>query len=109
MQSCPLPFRPTRRRVLASLGVAAGAAAVGMVGRPTRAAAEPANDIPSASVTALRTGIHYSWSRPRLLVIAAAGYTFACRYVSRDTTGKNLTAGEAQSLIAAGIDVVTNW
>jgi hypothetical protein len=39
----------------------------------------------------------------------AAGYTFAARYLSYDTTGKNLTASEASALQAAGVDVVANW
>jgi Domain of unknown function (DUF1906) len=38
-----------------------------------------------------------------------AGITFACRYVSPDRTGKNLTVGEANALKASGIDIVTNW
>ena len=74
-----------------------------------RRGSQSTGDPHRASVTALRTGVDYSWSKPRPSAIAAAGYTFACRYVSRDTTGKNLTAGEAQALIGAGIDVVTNW
>jgi len=41
--------------------------------------------------------------------LRSAGYTFAVRYLSYDTTGKNLTAEEASALIAAGVDVVSNW
>ncbi|MGE5184703.1 MAG: glycoside hydrolase domain-containing protein [Acidobacteriota bacterium] len=55
-------------------------------------------------------GIDYAWSRPSSpQALAAAGYTFVARYLSYDTTGKNLTASEAQDLFAAGIDVVANW
>ena len=55
-------------------------------------------------------GIDYAWSRPTSSqALASAGYTFAARYLSYDTTGKNLTAGEAADLHAAGIDVVANW
>jgi hypothetical protein len=56
-----------------------------------------------------RMGVDYSWARPSPSGLAAAGYTFASRYVSFDTTGKNLTASEASALRAAGIDIVVNW
>jgi len=39
-------------------------------------------------------------------VIAATGHEFVCRYVSHDTTGKNLTLAEAASLTAAGLWLV---
>jgi len=54
-------------------------------------------------------GVDYSWGRPGAGTLAASGYTFACRYLSYDTTGKNLSAGEAQDLIAAGVDIVLVW
>jgi len=55
-------------------------------------------------------GVDYAWSRPSSPQdLRAAGYTFVARYLSYDTTGKNLTAAEAQSLFSAGIDVVANW
>src|SRR5262245_11086071 len=114
MRAGPSSFRPSRRHLLGTIGVVAGGTALGALGiRPTPAAAKPdvggASYDPAASVNALRTGIDYAWSKPRPSAIAAAGYTFVCRYVSWDTTGKNLTASETQSLVAAGIDVVTNW
>src|SRR5215468_926962 len=56
-----------------------------------------------------RTGVDYSWARPSPQGLVSAGYTFAARYVSFDTTGKNLTASEASALHAAGIDIVVNW
>ena len=39
----------------------------------------------------------------------ADGYTFVARYLSDDTTGKNLSASEAESLEAAGLDIVVVW
>ena len=53
-------------------------------------------------------GIDYAWQHPDPAAIAAAGYSFACRYLSHDTT-KNLTLTEAQTLAAHGICVVANW
>src|SRR5215470_10542599 len=56
-----------------------------------------------------RMGVDYSWARPSPQGLVSAGYTFASRYVSFNTTGKNLTASEASALRAAGIDIVVNW
>jgi hypothetical protein len=56
-----------------------------------------------------RYGVDYAWARPTPAHLKAQGYTFAARYLSYDTTGKNLTAGEANQLKAAGIDIVANW
>jgi glycoside hydrolase-like protein len=56
--------------------------------------------------TAVAQGIDYAWSRPEPSVIAAAGYEFVCRYVSHDTTGKNLTLAEAVRLSNAGLSLV---
>jgi hypothetical protein len=53
-------------------------------------------------------GIDYAWTHPSPGAIKAAGYDFACRYLSRDTA-KNLTADEARALTAEGISVVANW
>ncbi len=63
----------------------------------------------SRSSVSTRQGVDYAWARPSPQALAAAGYTFACRYLSHDTTGKNLSASEAQTLRAAGVDVVANW
>jgi Domain of unknown function (DUF1906) len=63
----------------------------------------------SRASAATRLGIDYSWARPRPSAIVAAGYSFVCRYVSWNTTGKNLTRSEADALRAAGLDIVTNW
>jgi hypothetical protein len=54
-------------------------------------------------------GVDYSWARPSPAHLKAEGYQFAARYLSYDTSGKNITAGEANALRAAGIDVVSNW
>jgi Domain of unknown function (DUF1906) len=54
-------------------------------------------------------GVDYSWARPSPAGLAAQGFTFAARYLSYDTSGKNLSAGEASALNAAGLDVVSNW
>jgi hypothetical protein len=62
-----------------------------------------------ASDVTVRSGVDYSWGRPSPSGLRAAGYTFAVRYFSFDTTGKNLTASEARSLQAAGVDLVSNW
>jgi hypothetical protein len=56
-----------------------------------------------------RYGVDYAWARPAPSHLKAEGYTFAARYLSYDTTGKNLSKTEANELKAAGIDVVANW
>jgi hypothetical protein len=68
-------------------------------------------DETSAAVTS-RKGLDYSFARPSVSSLHSQGYTFAARYLSYDnssTSGKILTAAEAKALIAAGIDVVSNW
>ena len=55
-----------------------------------------------------RQGVDYSWARPSPAGLHADGYTFAARYVSGGG-GKDISAGEAQSLIGAGLDVVLVW
>ena len=55
------------------------------------------------------TGVDYSWARPSPSGLYSGGYTFACRYVSHDTTGKNISSSEASSLWAAGVDIVSNF
>jgi hypothetical protein len=54
-------------------------------------------------------GCDYAWERPSMSALRNAGITFACRYVSPDRTGKNLSAQEANALRGNGIDVVTNF
>src|SRR4051812_44703154 len=60
----------------------------------------------------VRKGVDYSYARPSPSGLHSGGYTFAARYFSYDnsnTHGKILSAGEAKALIAAGVDVVSNW
>jgi MYXO-CTERM domain-containing protein len=73
-------------------------------------AAAPSEDVgtSSAAITPIY-GVDYSWYRPAPSSLVADGYQFVCRYSSNDTTGKNLSASEAQSLEAAGLDIVLNW
>jgi uncharacterized protein (TIGR03382 family) len=68
---------------------------------------EPIGSTDDALVTA--TGVDYSWARPSPSGLKSEGYTFAARYLSYDTTGKNLSASEANALWAAGVDVVVVW
>jgi len=94
-------YSPSRRHVLGMIaavgfGVAGGIAYA--LERPGRALAAGA-----------RYGLDYAWApHPSPSVMTAGGYSFVGRYLSNDAT-KNLTKSEAQSLIAAGIDIVCNW
>jgi Domain of unknown function (DUF1906) len=54
-------------------------------------------------------GCDYSWARPNLNALRGAGITFACRYLSYDRSGKNLTRAEALRLQGTGIAPVSNW
>lgn len=54
-------------------------------------------------------GVDFSWDRPDVHCLASKGYRFVCRYLSYDTTGKNLTAIEAGAIHSAGLDLVLNW
>lgn len=51
-------------------------------------------------------GYDYAWGRPDPALIVASGRKFACRYLSHDTTGKNLTLDETVKLSAAGLSIV---
>jgi uncharacterized protein (TIGR03382 family) len=57
----------------------------------------------------VRQGVDYSWARPSPQSLHDQGYTFAVRYLSYDDSGKNLTRDEANALIAAGVEIVSNW
>ncbi|HEY1958344.1 MAG TPA: DUF1906 domain-containing protein [Polyangiaceae bacterium] len=57
----------------------------------------------------IATGVDYSWARPSPSGLKSQGYTFAARYLSYDTSGKNLTKSEATTLWNAGVDVIANW
>ncbi len=57
-------------------------------------------------------GLDYAAGRPGGAAIAAAGYSFVCRYLSSGgpaLPGKLLTPAEADDLRAHGIDIVSNW
>ncbi len=54
-------------------------------------------------------GVDYAWSHPTAAALHQDGYRFAARYLSYDTAGKNLSAGEAQGLWASGVDIVVVW
>ncbi|MQY08086.1 glycoside hydrolase domain-containing protein [Actinomadura macrotermitis] len=54
-------------------------------------------------------GVDYAWGRPGAAALKRSGVRFACRYLSHDTGGKNLTRAEAAELSAAGIWLVVVW
>ncbi|WP_051712311.1 glycoside hydrolase domain-containing protein [Spirillospora albida] len=54
-------------------------------------------------------GVDYAWGRPGTTALRNAGARFACRYLSHDTTGKNLTRDEAEELSDAGLWLVVVW
>lgn len=54
-------------------------------------------------------GIDYSWGRPGGAAIKAAGYKFVLRYLSHDTTGKNLSKAELADLRSHGLLVGVVW
>src|SRR5262245_35044859 len=92
------------QRIFVYLAVAASAAS-GCMGSP------PPTEEQESAVT-VRKGIDYAWhtaGHPTSGALTASGYSFVVRYLSYDTTGKNLTKAEADALIAGGIDVVSNW
>jgi autotransporter-associated beta strand protein len=60
---------------------------------------------PSGEPQPDRFGVDYSFARPTMSSLQAAGSTFAVRYVS-STSGKNISSSEAQSLLAAGQDII---
>ena len=51
------------------------------------------------------SGVDYAWSHPGGAALAAAGFKFACRYLSHDA-GKTVQRGEADDLGAHGIELV---
>jgi hypothetical protein len=93
---------------LVTVSASAGTTPVG----PKVATAQPNKvAVPSAVAAAslVTIGLDFAWDKPGPSAMKAAGYNFACRYLSYNTTGKNLTLAEANSLIAAGVDIVCNW
>lgn len=64
------------------------------------------------SAVTTRRGVDYSFARPSPQGLRSAGYTFVSRYLSNDTPGahgKILFSGEANALIAAGLDIIANF
>lgn len=55
-----------------------------------------------------RVGLDYSWGRPDLATVAAAGYSFIARYLSYDG-GKNISPDEAARIQSLGMDIVLVW
>lgn len=53
--------------------------------------------------------LDYSWDRPNLNTIKSLGYIGVMRYLSHDTTGKNITPSEAQAILAAGLEYGCVW
>jgi len=54
-------------------------------------------------------GIDYSFSRPNLAKVKAAGYGFVCRYLSGGKSGKDVTRAEYDAARKVGLDVVLVW
>jgi hypothetical protein len=54
-------------------------------------------------------GVDYAWGRPSVASLLAAGVKFVCRYLSHDTSGKNLDHAEAVKLAAGGLWIVVVW
>src|SRR5437868_1605117 len=54
-------------------------------------------------------GVDYAWGRPGVPALKEAGAKFVCRYLSHDTTGKNLTRAEAEQLSEGGLWLVVVW
>jgi hypothetical protein len=59
----------------------------------------------SDALSTVEYGVDYAWSHPSISSIKSAGYRFAARYYSHDST-KDLSSSEASSLIAAGMSVM---
>jgi autotransporter-associated beta strand protein len=53
-----------------------------------------------------RFGVDYSFARPAPATLKASGSTFAVRYVSPPPNNKNISLSEAQSLQAAGQEII---
>ena len=99
------------RAPVAAFAALAGCGAVAGPELPAGDAGAPAGDAAgdARGDPGVRMGVDYSWARPSPRGLRAEGYTFAVRYFSDSTTGKNLTDAEATELLAAGIDIVANW
>ena len=92
-------------RNLLAVGLCAFAVG-GCVGNPNGSVGET-----GSAITSLK-GVDYSFARPSPAGLHNEGYSFVARYYSYDnsgTHGKILFAPEAQALIGAGLDIVSNW
>jgi hypothetical protein len=55
-----------------------------------------------------KLGVDYAWTHPGGAALKGAGYQFACRYLSADTS-KNISASEANDLRNSGLEIVVVW
>jgi hypothetical protein len=106
MSQATLSNTARSRRGLASLSLLA--ALLPVIGCGSQGPGDDVSTLDDA-VTGPGYGVDYAWARPSPASLKAEGYGFVARYLSYDTTGKNLSAGEADELMAAGLDVVSNW
>jgi hypothetical protein len=53
--------------------------------------------------------LDYSWGRPDLAEVKVAGFIGVMRYLSNDTTGKNISAEEATEIRSAGLELGLVW
>jgi len=60
-------------------------------------------------MTVYAYGWDYSWWNPSDSTLTSNDVDFVCRYLSWDTTGKNIDASEYNHLRSLGISVVLNW
>lgn len=63
-------------------------------------------------MTIVAKGYDFSWGRPSVAALKAAGASFVCRYVYPHTQspgGKNLTKAEANTYLGGGLKVVSNY
>jgi LysM repeat protein len=51
----------------------------------------------------------FSWGQPTVQQLKDAGFDGVIRYLSHDTTGKNLSSQEAAEYLSAGLDVRVVW
>lgn len=54
-------------------------------------------------------GVDYAWARPSPSSLKAQGFSFVARYLSYDTSGKNLDHAEETAVKKAGLDIVLCW
>lgn len=55
-------------------------------------------------------GVDYSWARPDLGALVAAGKSFVCRYLSGSRSGgKDLSPPERDAILAAGLAIILVW